>query len=94
MRFALKVVRKNDGDFMDVIVLLSVQVTYSISCLIWLSYDYKGGLVILKVLPLRTSQFKPLTFSALDFVLSSAAKTLILIISTASDCCLHTSVIK
>lgn len=45
VRFALKVVTKNGGDFMDVIVLLSVQVMYSISCLIFLSYGYKGRLV-------------------------------------------------
>ena len=54
----------------------------------------KGRLVIWKVVLLRTAKFKPLTFPVLDFVLSSAAKTLILIISTASDCCLHTFVIK
>jgi len=43
--FALMVVTKNDGDFMDIIVLLSVQVMYSISCLILLSYCCKGHLV-------------------------------------------------
>jgi len=45
VRFEIKVVTKNDGDLMDVIVLLSVQAMYSISCVILLSYGYKGRLV-------------------------------------------------
>ena len=79
---------------MAVIVLLPVQVLYSISSLILLRYAYKGHLVIWKVVPLRITQFKLLKFPVSDFSLSYAAKTRILIISTAYDCRLHTFVIK